>query len=30
MPSDSEMATVAMSRLSQLMSEIADKEIGNI
>ena len=30
MPSDSEMATVAMSRLSRLMSEIADKETGNI
>ena len=30
MPSDSEMATVAMSRLSRLMSEIADEEIGNI
>ena len=30
MPSDSEMATVAMSRLSRLISEIADKEIGNI
>ena len=30
MPSDSEMATVAMSRLSQMLSEIADKEMGNI
>ena len=30
MPSDSEMATVAMSRLSRLLSEIADEEIGNI
>ena len=29
MPSDSEMAAVAMSRLSRLMSETADKEIGN-
>lgn len=30
MPADSELATVAMSRLSRLLAEIADKETGNI
>ena len=30
MPSDSEMATVAMSGLARLLSEIAGEEIGNI